>query len=61
MSNPDRPTFALTVQAVPGSDVPAIIRLRRFLKMALRSYGLKCTEAREITPPVPASRPAEKF
>jgi hypothetical protein len=56
-TEPER--FQLTVEAVPGwGDVPAIIRLRRFLKAALRSYGLRCTEAREITPPVPASRPA---
>ena len=46
-----KPTFALTLQAVPGwGDVPAIIRLRKFLKAALRSYGLKCTECREAEP-----------
>jgi hypothetical protein len=26
-------------------DVPAIARLRRFLKMALRSYALRCESA----------------
>jgi hypothetical protein len=49
----DRPRFALTLQALPNwgeGDVPPIIRLRRFLKAALRSYGLRCTEIRE-TPP----------
>jgi hypothetical protein len=68
MSGPDRqPKFALTLVAVPGSDVPAAIRLKRFLKAALRSYGLRCTEAREIHPPpaeplaAPGDRPtAEK-
>ena len=42
----DRPRcgrFALVLQAVPDpGGAPAIIRLRRFLKMALRSYGLRC-------------------
>ena len=29
------------------SDVPAEIRLRKFLKAASRSYGLKCIDVRE--------------
>lgn len=48
-----RPTYALTLEAVPGGDVPATIRLKRFLKAALRGYGLRCTEAREIHNPAP--------
>jgi hypothetical protein len=37
--------FAIVLQATTDrDDVPAIIRLRRFLKMALRSYGLRCVE-----------------
>ena len=53
-SDTGKPTFALTLEALPSWDkAPAINRLRRFLKMALRSYGLKCTEAREITPALP--------
>ena len=49
-----KPSFALVLQAAPGwGNVPATIRLKRFLKAALRSYGLKCTEAREILPPCP--------
>ena len=69
MSNPnDRPTFAVTLEAVPGwGDVPATVRLRRALKAFLRCYGLRCTEAREIHPPpaeplaAPGDRPtAEK-
>ncbi len=40
--------FTLTLRALPAwGDVPATIRLKRFLKAALRSYGLKCTECRE--------------
>lgn len=38
--------FTLTLRPLPGWDVPAIIRLRKFLKMALRSYGLRCVEIR---------------
>ena len=45
-----KPTFALTLESVPGSDVPAAVRLKRFLKAALRGYGLKCTECRETGP-----------
>lgn len=41
--------FALVRQAVPDpGGAPAIIRLRRFLKMALRSYGLRCTRCEPV-------------
>jgi hypothetical protein len=51
---PEPERFALTLQAVPGwGDVPAAIRLKRFLKMPLRAYGLKCTECREHARPCP--------
>jgi hypothetical protein len=51
-------TFALTIKTVPGSDVPPIIRLRHFLKLALRSYGLRCIECREThRPPAPPALP----
>ncbi len=50
----DQPTFVLTLQALRNwGDVPATIRLKRFLKAALRSYGLKCIECRELAPPCP--------
>jgi hypothetical protein len=42
-----KPTYRLTLQAEPG-EVPAIVRLRRFLKAALRTYGLRATEVAEI-------------
>lgn len=35
-------------EAMVAGDVPAVIRLRRFLKLALRSYGLRCTRAVEV-------------
>jgi len=45
--------FSLTLEALPSWEgAPPIIRLRKFLKAAIRSYGLKCTECRETTPPI---------
>jgi hypothetical protein len=62
MSGPsDKPRFALTLEAMPDQDGPApALRLRRLLKFAGRVCRLRCTEVREIPPPVNASRPAEK-
>ena len=37
----DRPKYSLVVEALP-SDVPAVVRLRRLLKYALRSCRLRC-------------------
>ncbi len=55
-----KPAFALTLEAVPSwNGPPAIIRLRRFLKAALRSYGLKCTECREAPGKPVAPSPPE--
>jgi hypothetical protein len=45
-----------------ASDAPAIIRLRKFLKTALRSYRLKCVSAVEVAadvPLIPAVPPAD--
>ena len=48
---PTAPRYSLTLQALPDNGgPPAIIRLRRFLKMALRSYGLKCTSVLPANP-----------
>lgn len=33
--------FNVTLEAVPGYGSPAEVRLRKFLKSALRAYGLK--------------------
>lgn len=42
---PDRPTYILRLRPEPDSTDPdGIRRLRAFLKAALRSYGLRCTE-----------------
>lgn len=40
--------FTVTLEAGAGST-PAITRLRAALKCLLRSYGLRCTEAKETT------------
>jgi hypothetical protein len=46
MTDPQRPVFRVRLVAMP-SDVPAAVRLKRFLKAALRGYGLRCVEALE--------------
>lgn len=43
----DRPRFRLVVQAL-DDPVPAIVRLRRWLKTGLRSFGLRCTDAVQV-------------
>lgn len=44
-----RRTFELVVVDQGGPDDPPVIRrLRAFLKMALRSYALRCESAREL-------------
>jgi hypothetical protein len=40
-----RERYLLTLEAPPG-DVPAAVRLKRFLKSALRAHGLRCVQAR---------------
>lgn len=42
--------YVVTLEAMP-SDAPAIIRLRAFLKAALRSYRLKAVKIVEGQPP----------
>jgi len=47
-----QPTFALTLRAEPGNwQAPPVRRLARFLKAALRAYGLRCTDCREVQAP----------
>jgi hypothetical protein len=62
----DRERFVAnrTFEALPD-DAPAIVRMRALLKRALRSFKLKCTHYRELTPPAaavqaPAPPPAEE-
>ncbi len=48
MTRPTRPRYAIELQDI-GGDTPVAIRLRHFLRRALRDWGLKCTRAVEIT------------
>jgi hypothetical protein len=43
-----RPTFVLTLRPEPGVD--GTRALRRFLKVALRSFRLRCISANEVQP-----------
>ena len=43
----DRPRFLVTLEALPD-DVPAVVRLKKFMKAALRAYRLRCASAREV-------------
>jgi hypothetical protein len=46
MTAPDRPSFALVLQPLPGVDGTRAIKA--LLKIAGRSPGLRCTSLREI-------------
>lgn len=41
--------YAITLESVSGQTTPAATRLRALLKLMLRGYGLRVTEARELT------------
>lgn len=43
--------YAVTLTDTGQSDIPAIIRLRRFLKAALRAYGFRCTDIHQTNQP----------
>jgi hypothetical protein len=49
------PDYFVVLRPEPGS-APPIVRLRRFLKLALRLYGLRAVDYRELRP---ASRPSQ--
>jgi hypothetical protein len=38
-------------------NAPAVNRLKRCLKAALRMYGLRCTDVRQVKPPPPPATP----
>ena len=44
----ERPLFVLTLRPEPGVD--GTRALRRFLKVALRSFRLRCISANEVRP-----------
>lgn len=47
--------FTVTFQATGRDTTPAVVRLKRLLKSALRGYGLRCIEAKES--PAAATKP----
>jgi len=47
--------FTLVLVAKPGASDP-YLAIRALLKLALRRYGLRCTQAREISPPLQPER-----
>jgi hypothetical protein len=55
MKPAERPAFTITVVADDDGSPPVIIRLRSFLKAALRRYGLRCVGVREA-----AKKPPEE-
>jgi hypothetical protein len=46
-ANESQPVFRVLLRAQPG-EIPATIRLKRFLKLALRAFGLRCVSCEEI-------------
>lgn len=44
----DRLTYVVRLEALPG-PVPGHVRLKRFLKAALRTWNLRCVDLAELT------------
>jgi hypothetical protein len=47
--------YALELVGLPGWSTPAIVRVRKALKVLLRGYGLKCVDLRELGPAQPVT------
>jgi hypothetical protein len=57
MNSPDPPRmFTLLLVAKPDGPDPTP-GLRHILKLALRRYGMRCVEARELMPPKSGEKP----
>lgn len=41
---PEPEKYTVTLRSLPNQESPAINRLRRFLKSAIRAYGFQCTD-----------------
>jgi hypothetical protein len=50
--------FLVTLQALPDA-IPARLRVRKALKVLLRSFGLRCLRVEPLPPARPTSPPAE--
>lgn len=60
MSKPTTgPRYRLELRPL-ASDVPAAVRLRRFLKSALRGYQLRCTSVEEVIEKESERNPAQE-
>jgi hypothetical protein len=57
MPHSKRERYRLDLEALPDGGAPGPIRLKRFLKMALRAYGLRCLAAVELHEDSPATEP----
>lgn len=42
-----RPRFIMELEALPGDQRPAVIRLRQILKLALRGFQMRCVAISE--------------
>jgi hypothetical protein len=51
-----KPTYRVVLEALPDA-VPHACRMRRLLKMALRSFGFRATAFEELPPVTPAATP----
>jgi hypothetical protein len=56
LTMPDGPVYRLDLGALPDS-VPGLIRLRGFLKSALRGYRRRAVDVRELTRRVAPAAP----
>ena len=56
MSDREQPKYRVTL-SFRADSVPAIVRLRRFLKMAWRAYGFRCVKVEEVAPDWPGKVP----
>jgi hypothetical protein len=45
-----KPDYVVEIHAVRGDDRPATVRLRQFLKNAVRQFGLRCVG---VSPTIP--------
>jgi hypothetical protein len=48
MTDPAAADVRLTIRPLPDAEAPAAIRLRRWLKMGLRVFGLRCTAFEKV-------------
>jgi hypothetical protein len=48
--------WCLVLRSEPGHEVPVAVRVKRWLKMGLRGFGLRCVEVSETTLPEQITR-----